>query len=221
MAKVSNDMKYSSTLINEENDPFFDRKIENATEGLLPACSKALYKLPHENALTIAKYIISMNTELNLADSYRANTILTLSSLSTFLNHISFKGMTRENILTFLDSFRKPEVSDPLHKWIGTYNLYRIYLLRFFKWLSLAKECYSMKLDLLTNATVVNDAMRFVSSNPNKKSVSDGEEEDKSSSSSQESKEQEPDYNEDKEQLEEKQEEEKGEIPTETINQVF
>ena len=32
--------------------------------------------------------------------------------------------------------------------------------------LSLAKECYSMKLDLLTNATVVDDAIRFVSSNP-------------------------------------------------------
>jgi Trp operon repressor len=29
--------------------------------------------------------------------------------------------------------------------------------------LSLAKECYSMKLDLLTNATVVSDAMKFVS----------------------------------------------------------
>ncbi|MFL6400491.1 MAG: hypothetical protein ACJ72J_13055, partial [Nitrososphaeraceae archaeon] len=28
--------------------------------------------------------------------------------------------------------------------------------------LSLAKECYSMKLDLLTNATVVDDAIRFV-----------------------------------------------------------
>jgi len=26
----------------------------------------------------------------------------------------------------------------------------------------LAKECYSMKLDLLTNATVVDDAIRFV-----------------------------------------------------------
>jgi hypothetical protein len=38
--------------------------------------------------------------------------------------------------------------------------------------LSLAKECYSMKLDLLTNATVVNDAMKFVSSNNHKKSVS-------------------------------------------------
>jgi predicted transcriptional regulator len=30
--------------------------------------------------------------------------------------------------------------------------------------LSLAKECYSMKLDLLTNATVVDDAIRFVAS---------------------------------------------------------
>ena len=31
--------------------------------------------------------------------------------------------------------------------------------------LSLAKECYSMKLDLLTNATVVDDAIRFIGSN--------------------------------------------------------
>jgi hypothetical protein len=31
--------------------------------------------------------------------------------------------------------------------------------------LSLAKECYSMKLDLLTNAAVVDDAIRFVSQN--------------------------------------------------------
>jgi predicted transcriptional regulator len=35
--------------------------------------------------------------------------------------------------------------------------------------LYLAKECYSMKLDLLTNGTVVNDAMRFVSEHKNEK----------------------------------------------------
>jgi predicted transcriptional regulator len=34
--------------------------------------------------------------------------------------------------------------------------------------LSLAKDCYSMKLDLLTNATVVDDAIRFVSSEESK-----------------------------------------------------
>ena len=31
--------------------------------------------------------------------------------------------------------------------------------------MSLAKECYSMKLDLLTNATVVDDAIRFIEKN--------------------------------------------------------
>ena len=34
--------------------------------------------------------------------------------------------------------------------------------------LSLAKDCYSMKLELLTNATVVDDALKFVSSRTEK-----------------------------------------------------
>ncbi len=77
--------------------------------------------------------------------------------------------------------------------------------------LSLAKECYSMKLELLTNATVVDDAIRFVSqkSKENLKS-SHGNEDDKESN--------EPDYDEDNDQLEDEQEEETQEIPT---NQVF
>jgi hypothetical protein len=33
--------------------------------------------------------------------------------------------------------------------------------------LSLAKECYSMKLELLTNATVIDDAIRFASARSN------------------------------------------------------
>jgi hypothetical protein len=74
--------------------------------------------------------------------------------------------------------------------------------------LSLAKECYSMKLDLLTNATVVDDAIRFVSlkSKENEEPLNSGDEDDKES--------REPDYNEDKDQLEE----ETGEL---TRNQVF
>lgn len=43
--------------------------------------------------------------------------------------------MTRDDILSFLDSYRKPEVSDPLHRWIGTYNNHRVHLIRFFRWL--------------------------------------------------------------------------------------
>jgi hypothetical protein len=83
--------------------------------------------------------------------------------------------------------------------------------------LSLAKECYSMKLDLVTNATVVDDAIRFVTSQQSKGNLK------ASSSNSNEGKEEEsnePDYDEDKDQLEEEQEEETGEITT-TTNHVF
>ena len=77
--------------------------------------------------------------------------------------------------------------------------------------LSLAKECYSMKLDLLTNATVVDDAIRFVASNKSKDKL-------KSSSGNSDEESKEPDYDEDKDQLEEEQEEETAEM---TIKQVF
>jgi hypothetical protein len=71
--------------------------------------------------------------------------------------------------------------------------------------LSLAKECYIMKLDLLTNAIVVDDAIRFISqeSKDNVESKDSGNEDESESS--------EPDYDEDKDQLEEEQEEETGE----------
>ena len=75
--------------------------------------------------------------------------------------------------------------------------------------LSLAKECYRMKLDLLTNATVVDDAIRFVSSQKSKRN------EDPISSSSTNSKE---DNKESEEDNQDEHGDEQGEI---TINQVF
>jgi hypothetical protein len=70
-----------------------------------------------------------------------------------------------------------------------------------------------MKLDLLTNATVVDDAIRFVSdkSKENLKPSANDSEYDKEESN-------EPNYNEDKDQLEEEQEEESAET---TVNQIF
>jgi hypothetical protein len=61
--------------------------------------------------------------------------------------------------------------------------------------LSLAKECYSMKLDLLTNATVVEDAIRFVSQkSKGKENAKSAVEDDKEESK-------EPDYDENDDQL--------------------
>lgn len=46
-----------------------------------------------------------------------------------------FECMARNDILLYLDSCRKLENDDPLHKWIGSYNAKRMVLARFFKWL--------------------------------------------------------------------------------------
>src|SRR5919205_4000380 len=80
--------------------------------------------------------------------------------------------------------------------------------------LSLAKECYSMKLDLLTNATVVDDAIRFVSDIPKKdlnpsSSYNEVAEESKQHNSN----------NKDDDQAEEEQEEQTGEVTT--TNDIF
>ena len=119
----------------ECNNPFFDRKIENATERLKSECYKQFYKISQENALTITDYILSMKSEINPADNYRRDNILLLARFSIFHHNKALKHIIREDVLSFLDSLRKTEAADPLHKWIGTYNLFRIYLLRFFKWL--------------------------------------------------------------------------------------
>jgi IS30 family transposase len=92
--------------------------------------------------------------------------------------------------------------------------------------LSLAKECYSMKLDLLTNATVVDDAIRFVSEKSKDKVKEDQVESSASSSTSSldssshedDNKESnEPDHDDENS---DKEGEEKQEHDT-TINQVF
>ena len=86
--------------------------------------------------LSLAEYITRVKREINISDGYRKSNIHTLTHLSKFYsNRRNFKGMARDDILLYLDSLRKPEVTDPLHKWIGTYTLRRGLIVKFFKWL--------------------------------------------------------------------------------------
>jgi integrase len=118
-----------------EDSPLLEGKIENATLGLQPACRKILKKVSKTNAINITDYIISMQTEINPSDRYKKAIIMLLCKFSQSNKDKPFEQMTRQDVIAFLDRLRKPETVDPLHKWIGTYNLYGIYFLRFFKWL--------------------------------------------------------------------------------------
>jgi integrase/recombinase XerD len=122
-------------------EPNFDRKLEIVTASLPREHSILLEKIPREDASTIMDYMISLNAEVNPSINYRKDIIKCLTRfchykhLSYSKKQISLKQLDRKDVLKFLDSLRKSEIADPLHKWIGTYNLYRVHLIRFFKWL--------------------------------------------------------------------------------------
>jgi hypothetical protein len=96
--------------------------------------------LSENNIKTIVRYIAALRTETSLSTHYRRDIIDLLTKFAIYHNNNNnnnkqFKDVTRDDVINFLNSFRRTEAADPLHKWIGTYNLFRIYLLRFFRWL--------------------------------------------------------------------------------------
>jgi hypothetical protein len=117
------------------HDDIFDRKLSLLTSGLDPYYSRTLSGLPTGNALVIIDYLLAMKTEKNLSLHFTELVIKALNKLCVFCKYKHFSKMDRENILAFLDSYRKTDAFDPLHKWIGTYNLYRTVFVTFFKWL--------------------------------------------------------------------------------------
>ena len=87
-----------------------ERKINLIIEGLEPRYTKALENISKENALAIVEFILNTITEINLSDNHKRNYINVLTQLSKFYhNKKSFKEMNGEDILLFLDSYRKPE----------------------------------------------------------------------------------------------------------------
>jgi integrase len=88
-----------------------------------------------ENAATIIEFIKCQKTEINPSDGYKNLVIRTLIIFIKYFKSKNFKQLTRDDIISYLDSLRKSEETDPSHKWIGTYNLRRQIFLKFFKWL--------------------------------------------------------------------------------------
>jgi integrase len=128
-------VRTKTRIINKEISPILDRKIDDICAGLQDSYANALRSLSIEgNILSIVNYIYALKTEINLALNYRRDLIRFLPRFSGYVKK-NFKDVTRDDIISFLECFRKTETKDPMHKWIGTYNLYRIHLLRFFKWL--------------------------------------------------------------------------------------
>jgi hypothetical protein len=85
----------------------FDRKIEQATSGLAASCAKALHSLSEVNATIIADYMAAIRFEINPSDQYRRSIIETLCVFAKFTDNRSFKDVTKDNIISFLESIAR------------------------------------------------------------------------------------------------------------------
>jgi hypothetical protein len=194
----------TETLTSKE-DLELQRKITISTEGFgtTKFCELILRdrtRISKDNALTVSNYIIAMQHEINprrrskvaeldsKGHSQPEMASILQVSIGTVNKDLSYlRQQAKSNIKRYIDE-RLPEEYEKCL--VGLTAILRE------AWntsqqtedrrekiqaLSLAKECYSMKLDLLTNATVVDDAIRFVSESEKSK---DKEEQVKSSTSS-------------------------------------
>ncbi len=115
-----------------------DTKIQHITEYQRPYIRRMLTSMAKrttQNVVIICDYITCEQNEINIKESTKEGKIKCLASLSNFLAHKSYRDMTKQDTLNFLNSLKKPEASDPNHKSIGTYNGRQMILSKFFRWL--------------------------------------------------------------------------------------
>jgi hypothetical protein len=95
-----------------------------------------LLEKSEENALIICDYIIAEQNEINIKESTKEGKIKVIVDLLKFLNYNNLRSVSKEDILLYLNKYRKNEEIDPTHRWIGTWNNRHMILLKFFRWLN-------------------------------------------------------------------------------------
>jgi site-specific recombinase XerD len=97
------------------------------------------------NVKVICEYIMAEQNEINIKESTKEGKIKCLVRFSTYLNHKPFNTISKQDIIEYLITLKKPESIDPQHKSIGTYNGRQMILLKFFRWLYNPNESYAKK----------------------------------------------------------------------------
>ena len=114
----------------------FESKLESAVKGLDPYFRKLLFKMPKQNSTYIIDFVINeLKRENNASINYVRMNIYAIIDLVKHCKKLDLKKFTKEDVLSYLDSIKKTETQDPMHKWIGTHSLHRIIIIKFFKWL--------------------------------------------------------------------------------------
>jgi hypothetical protein len=114
----------------------FESRLQLAVEGLNPYFRRLLLEISRQNSTYIIDFVINeLKRENNASVSYVRINIYAIAKLVKHSKRSDLRKFTKEDILSYLDSLKKTEIQDPMHKWIGTHSLHRIIIIKFFKWL--------------------------------------------------------------------------------------
>lgn len=97
-----------------------DRVIDSITVGMsrkaFNSRLKALAKISFQNAPTFCEHILAEQIEQNIKPSTAESKIKLLIWLSNYHSHKPFEQMTKQDILSYLNSIRKPVSIDPYQR---------------------------------------------------------------------------------------------------------
>jgi hypothetical protein len=104
-----------------------EEKIESITEGALRPHLKSMFSdlasANLQNAQILCNFLLIGHIEQNLALKTSLNHMQILCYFNRYLAYKPFERITKDDVLSYLASLRRPEIYDPTHKWIGTYNI--------------------------------------------------------------------------------------------------
>jgi hypothetical protein len=90
--------------------PILDRQIDEIIADLPKSYGKNLRTLPLENLKTVVSYIMVLKTEINPSRHYKKDIIEALTKFGLWFRYNNnFKDVTRDDVISFLDSLRKSE----------------------------------------------------------------------------------------------------------------
>lgn len=114
-----------------------EKKIDSLMYDALPYYGSILKDLSlanSQNGNVICDFIIAEINNDNIKTSTKLTHVKILYWFTKYLEFNNFSCATRDDIIDYLNSLRKPEHLDPTHKWIGTHNTRQMILSKFFRW---------------------------------------------------------------------------------------
>jgi hypothetical protein len=93
-----------NNTVPDANELFLDQKLDLITAGAKPFLKEHLLtKISRDNCTVIINYLLALQTETNVSDNYRFDTIRKLKQLAEFHNPKAYRDITRQDVLDYLD----------------------------------------------------------------------------------------------------------------------